>query len=278
MPTRAMPEEEWIDDPGVEPEAAVGFRLSKGVKKRGQIVLLYGAGGIGKTTLASKAPSARFIDVEGGTDSFDDIDRIEPEEGTWSFPQIRSALNDMTLWEGVETIVMDSATKIEELVSEHVVRTVSHENGSNVDNIEKYGWGKGYKYIHDHFLLLVSDIRRHVLAGRNIILTAHDCVVEALNPMGENFIRYEPRLQDPKKGVSSIRLRLKEEADHVLFMAMDISVSSKTGKARGGASRTIYTTPAPTHMAKSRTLRNSIVCKENDDLIWRLIFGKEQEK
>ena len=57
---------------------------------------------------------------------------------------------------------------------------------------------------------LIFDLDRHSRAGRNIILLAHEFIATVPNPAGEDWIRYEPRLQNPASGKASIRLAVKE--------------------------------------------------------------------
>ncbi len=77
------------------------------------------------------------------------------------------------------------------------------------------------------------------------------------NPAGADWIRYEPRLQNPSSGKASIRLRAKEWADHVLFVGYDVAVDENK-KAQGQGSRTLYASELPFCMAKSRTFSGQI--------------------
>jgi hypothetical protein len=91
------------------------------------------------------------------------------------------------------------------------------------------------------------------------------------NPLGEDWIRYEPRLQSPSSGKSSIRLRTREWADHVLFFGYDIDV--KDGKGRGSGTRTVYPCELPHCMAKSRTLADPMPLGKFDTTLWERLFG-----
>jgi hypothetical protein len=159
-------------------------------------------------------------------------------------------------WDGIKTIVLDTATKIEEWAVAHTIKTVKHEHGHQCRSVEDYGYGKGFQFVFDTFLPLLADLDIHVRAGRNVILIAHECTSNVPNPSGEDWIRYEPRLQSPNSGKASIRYRVKEWADHVLFLGYDVNVS-KEGKAAGSGTRTLYTSELPNFMAKSRTTNES---------------------
>jgi len=199
----------------------------------------------------------------------EDLD-IRPVADAGDWAAIRGALHAEG-WDDIKTIVIDSATKAEELCVRWVLDNIQTDKGKKAERIEDYGWGKGYTHTYETFLLLLGDLDQHVRAGRNVILICHDCTSTVPNPRGEDWIRYEPRLQSPSSGKASIRLRVREWADHVLFFGYDIDVTG--GKARGGESRTIYTTEQPHCMAKSRTLDEEIVVERHDPALWQKLFG-----
>lgn len=232
-----------------------------------QRIVLYGAGGIGKSTLAALAPQPVFLDVEGGTNALD-VPRVD---GLETFADVRACLQSSAL-DGYKTVVLDSATMAEEWAIAHTLATVQHEKGGLVRSVEGYGFGKGYQHVYETFLLLLADMDRQVRQGRSVILVAHDCTADVPNPVGDDWIRYEPRLQAPKSGKASIRNRVVEWADHVLFLGYD--VIAKDGKGKGGGTRTIYTDELPSHLAKSRSVHQTLpFASATDATIWNLIFG-----
>src|SRR6185436_20399049 len=96
-----------------------------------------------------------------------------------------------------DSIVLDG-TKAEEYAIAHTLANVPHEKGGRVSSIEGYGFGKGYQYVYDTFLLLLADLDRLVERGKNAVLICHECVSDVPNPAGEDFLRFEPHLQCPK--------------------------------------------------------------------------------
>jgi hypothetical protein len=184
--------------------------------------------------------------------------------------QLRTALQ-ASGWDEVDTIVIDSATRAEELAAAHVLATVPHEKGHRVRRIEDYGYGKGYTHIYDTMLLLLADLDAHVRQGRNVVLICHDCTQTVPNPSGEDWIRYEPRLQLTASGKAAVRLRVREWADHLLFIGYDVHVTD--GKAQGGGTRTIYPTEQVHCMAKSRKLSDALLYDEGSREIWDLLFA-----
>jgi len=252
-----------------QPEADRRFAITSGRIDGPQRIVLYGPGGIGKSSLAALAPGAVILDIEEGTHELD-VKRIE---GIETFGELRACLQSDVL-DGAQTIVLDSATKAEEMAIENTLRTIPHEKGHHVDNLEGYGFGKGYMHVYDTFLLLLQDLDRQIRSGRNVLLVAHECIDNVPNPTGDDWIRYEPHLQSPRSGKASIRNRVVQWADHVLFVGYDV-VTNKDGKGVGGGTRTIYPAEMPAHRAKSRALAPMPLPFESaaDDTVWQLMFG-----
>lgn len=262
------------------------FKKSAGKRRGGRRIGIYGPGKIGKSTLAGLAPKPRFADIERGSNSLD-VQRIEPPNGErWTWSVLRAAIQAQALWDTCETIVVDSATMAEELCAEHVVGHVPVSGKDEVaTSIESYGYGKGSVYVYEEYIKLLQDLDAHVRAGRNVVLLMHDCTTRVPNPESEDFIRYEPRLQHPPAGKSSIRLRVKEWLDDLFFLSYDVAVTKAKGgtigKAKGHGTRTIYCDELPWAMAGSRLLHDPLPFQsETDDSLWRALFPvvEPQEK
>lgn len=234
---------------------------------RGKRIGMYGTGGIGKTSLAARAPGRKlFIDLDESLAELDSIDfqaqRVHVTTPT-TWAELRKAITEAR---DVDTIIIDSVTRAEELAVAHTIKTIPNPKGAFVKNIEAYGYGEGFSYAFDTFLPLLADLDTHVRAGCNVILVMHECMSTVPNPQGEDYIRYEPRLQNPKSGKASIRLRLKEWLDHLFFIGYDIDV--KDNRAKTSGSRTIYPLEMAHCMAKSRSLKQEIVYEEGSAELW----------
>lgn len=262
-----------------KPKARSAVSFAPPGKAGAHRTVLYGPGGIGKSTLAAAAPGpVAFLDLD---DSLRHIGEHLGEyghkplilEGIDSWQAMRDALHAPG-WDSIRTIVVDSTTKAEEYGVADTLKMVPHEKGGNVKRLEDYGYGKGYMHVYETFLQLLGDLDVHVREGRNVILVCHDCTSTVPNPQGEDWIRYEPRLQTSTSGKASIRLRTREWADHVLFFGYDIDV--KKGKGKGCETRTLYPFELPHCMAKTRThtAEPMIVEKDTGAGIWDLLIGK----
>jgi hypothetical protein len=240
----------------LEPEqASVSFgRISKATS--GHRVVLYGPGGIGKTTLACSMPGpVAFFDLDESLDkllpSLEErgiADNVVPVQGAKDWQGIRDALHAPG-WDGIKTVVVDTATKAEELALAWMFANIKN-NGAHVSRLEDYGYKSGYRHLFDTYSLLLADLDVHARAGRNVVLICHDCAARVPNPQGQDWIRYEPRLAQDDK-YCQLRFRVKEWADHVFAMLYDVNVEK--GKGQGSGTRTVYATELPHCMAKSRT-------------------------
>jgi len=247
----------------------------------GHRICLYGPGGIGKTTLAAQLPGpVAFFDLDDSLprlraqfEAAGLLQAIRPVTGIENWTSLRDMLQ-ADGWDEVKTIVLDTATRAEEMAVEQTLATVTADGGKRVTSVEGYGYGKGYGYVFDTFLPLLGDLDRHARAGRNVVMICHDCTSSVPNPAGEDWLRYEPRLQSPNSGKSSIRLRTREWADHVLFLGYDVNVGEE-GKGRGRGSRTIYPVELPHCMAKTRgTLRVPVPFDAgNGAEFWKKLIG-----
>lgn len=263
--------------------------FKKADTNRGMRFGIYGPGGIGKTTLAmnlaSRGPIA-IIDLDDSIPSIRHELAAEPliVDAT-TYQDILDAL-ESDGWDDVKTIVVDTVTRLEELIRIHVLETIKTDGGDTATSIEQYGWGKGYHHMYETFIALLSRLDRHVRQGRNVVLIAHECATVAPNPQGTDWERWEPRLQHPPKGKGSIRLALKEWVDALFFYGWSVDVKTagkrdKVGKSQNDAVRIIWTKEMPYAMAKSRGIdEDEIVIANNEDLpaFWSTIFRDNMDE
>lgn len=279
--TNARSKSKPVPEPKSSPTASQtpqrSFGISEGTLDHAQKIVVYGPGGVGKTELASLLVDADvtpvFVDLEDGS-RFLNVSRIDPTPETFeeTLDAVR-AVEDS----GYDALVLDSLTKAEELCIEYTLRTVKGRNkpddpGRQVLSIEGYGWGKGYTHVYEQFLKLLQALDALARKGKHIITTCHDCTANVPNPGGDDWIRYEPRLQNNNKGM--IRQRVKEWCDHLFYIGFDAFVAD--GKAQGSGTRTIYPTERPTHWAKSRKLSETIAYPKGDATLWHQLFLSEE--
>ncbi len=276
-PAPVAPPERAAQPAGNRQPPSARRRVAFGViEPHGHRICLYGGGGGGKTTLACNAQGpVGIFDLELSMPVLRpqlpaDAD-IRVIAGVETWQDLRDALH-ADGWDDIRTIVIDSVTRAEELAIAWVLANVPVDEKRKASRIEDYSYGKGYTHVYETFLTLLGDLDQHVRAGRNVILIAHDCTTQVPNPSGEDWLRYEPRLQSPSSGKNSIRLRVREWADHVLFLGFDLGDVRDGKMAAGFNGRTLYPVELPHCMAKSRTCAAAQSVRKNDPTVWSEII------
>lgn len=229
--------------------------IVRGKRKSGQRVVIYGEGGIGKTTLASMAPNPVILDCEGGSDDLD-VARVDID----SWPALLETLGSRAL-APFGTVVIDSATAVEEMLKQHICKT----NG--VSAIEKIEYGKGWSFIYEEFVKLLAILDGMARKGTHVIVICHVQNTVEKNPEGTDYGEFQPDLLMQGK-TCHLRTRIKSWCNHMLFIKYDRSVD-KAGKEKTSGTRTIFVQKGTGFWAKSRTLRDDVPFVEGDDRLWR---------
>lgn len=194
----------------------------KGKLEKPPRVLLYGVEKIGKSTFAAGAPSPIFLCSEDGTAELDVARFREPTR--WE--EVRYAIDTLVRSQhDYKTFVVDTLDWLEPLCWTEVCRKAS------VPSLEEVGggYGKGFDQARETWRDLLADLDelRHK-RGMTIVLLAHSWVKAFNNPEGDNYDRYEMKL-NLKTGTI-----IKEWCDAVLFATYETyAVKNKSGKVKG---------------------------------------------
>ena len=129
------------------------------------VMILYGRGGVGKTTFAATAPKPLIIDFENGTKYLGErglkCDVIRMAE--WFTPQDKVQLKN--LLPKYDTIVLDPIGEaMEKLIASHGLDNKKFRQ--NDGSLSMAGWGEAKRQMKE----LVKWLRD---AGKNVILVAH---------------------------------------------------------------------------------------------------------
>lgn len=216
------------------------MQITRGKIHCGQKTVIYGAEGIGKTTLAAHFPNPVFIDTEGSTRNFD-VARF-PTPTSWEMLK-SEAQYAIEHPDEVGTLVIDTADWAEKLCNQAVCKKAGKSG------IEDFGYGKGYVYAAEEFGRLLDLLDRASMAGIHVVFTAHAQLrkVELPDDMG-SYDKWELKCS---KQLSPM---LKEWADLVLFCnykTFIVKSESGKGKAQGGQ-RMMYAAHHTTYDAKNR--------------------------
>lgn len=216
------------------------LNIKTGTQKRAVKVVITGTEGIGKSTLASHAPDALFIDTEGGTDQID-TKRISDIK-TWD--ELKAVVDEVIATPSCcKTLVLDTADWAEGMCIRHICTKFK------VAGLESLGYGKGYTYLYEEFGTLLEKLNKLIPLGISVIIIAHAKMRKQELPEEQGaFDRWELKLS------RQVAPLVKEWADAVLFCnykTMVIANDSGAKKAVGGE-RVIYTTHHPCWDAKNR--------------------------
>lgn len=216
------------------------LNIIEGKEQRPKKIVIYGPEGIGKSTFASQFPDPLFIDTEGGTSNLD-VRRIKCNK---SWNELIAIIKEIHANPHIcKTVVLDTADWSETLCTNAVCEKYRK------NNIEDFGYGKGYVYLVDEFARLLTLLDQLIEVGINVVITAHAKPRKFELPEEQgSFDRYEMKLS------RQVAPLIKEWSDALFFVNYKIYVvttDTNKKKAQGGK-RVLYTTHNPTYDAKNR--------------------------
>lgn len=196
-----------------------------GKQDKSFLAVLYGAGGVGKSTLCSAAQSPYFLDIEGGIFHID-----TPKSGeVISSPE--TLLDYMTALinekHDYRTIIVDSLSALEPLLVQSVFKKFTRDNGQRAKSIEDFGYGKGYVHLLSVWQGFVGMLKRMNTKGLNVILIGHQKIASFESSSGNSYKYYTVNLYDADKN-SVLRL-VTEQADFVGFMSFESPLVDSQG-------------------------------------------------
>lgn len=171
-------------------------KVTKGRMKIGLRHTYYGPEGVGKTTLAAGADAPIWLDIEDGSSLLnvarykfrDDDDGHVPR----SYAEVVAAVEDLTVNpHDYKTVVVDGLERLESLIWAHMIARDKGKVKESLDNIEDYGYAKGYNIAVDDWRSFLSKLDKiRFSRGVTVILLAHSLVRTFKNPSGEDYERY----------------------------------------------------------------------------------------
>lgn len=208
------------------PAPTRAIRTQKGRLKAALRYVFYGDNGTGKSTLAAHSPAPVWHDIEDGSGRLD-VDRYLFRDGPGghvprSYSEVQSGVAELLASShDHQSLVVDTLDRLESLMW----TWLCERDGKS--GIEDYGYGKGYiAALEEWRRLLMSFDRLRSERGMSIILLGHSVIRTFKNPTGEDFDRYQLRINDKAAGL------IKEWADVVGFVAFEEGGSKLKGEAR----------------------------------------------
>ena len=209
-------------------------------------ILIHGAEGVGKTTIASKFPAPIFLQTEDGCPSGLEIDSFGLID---NFADLRSTIGALASEQHhYQTVVIDSLDATEELIWHDACRS------QGWSSIESPGYGKGYVIVESWWIDILKGLEflRHRL-GMSVVLLAHSAIETVNDPRAASYTSYQLRLHKRARGL------VQDWCDAIGFLAPDLHVQSeevgfgkKRNRADGGSQRWLHFEARPSFVAKNR--------------------------
>lgn len=205
-------------------------------------VLVYGDGGVGKSTFGAAAPKPIFLTAEEGLHNIDAV-AVEPAPRTWA--DAIAALEYIAKLD-YQTVVIDSLDWLEPLCWAHVCAKAKKAD------IEAFGFGKGYLAALDEWRVFLRRLDVLHEKGMHVILLAHAIVGTVKNPEGDDYDRWSIKLQDSKK--CSAAGLMYEWCQVVAFAQKETSTYESNGRTKGISTgkRTLRVEGTAAYYAKTR--------------------------
>lgn len=229
------------------------FEIKTGKEKSFMNTMLYGIPGVGKTTLATRKTKSLLCDVENGATR---IDCKKVSVNSWE--DLLKFIKQVAELKDFDTIIFDSYTRIEKMATDSICQT----NGW--PNLEKPGFGKGYEILKAYAQRFLDQLAILNKAGKHTITVAHAKTRSVVDPMSENYDRYEPDMHK-----NSLPL-FYSSMDCIFFYRWKTLVK-ETDKgdryiATSSGDRELYTREMSSVLAKSRVdLEKTIILNPKED-------------
>jgi len=222
------------------PQTLGKFAVKK-AKPSSPRILIYGQGGVGKTTFAAKFPKPFFVCTEKGlnSDGLAGTDYTD-EVNTWhEFLELLKAFKESAY----KTLVIDTLDNlIGGIFNKYICQKMQNPEAVDFATID---YGKGTVVAQQEIKSMLNILDDLNGVGKIIVVIAHSQVKMFNNPTGKDYDTYM------LKGNDKINDVIKCWADEVYF-ATFITTVDKDGKATGGKTRWLETENSPAWFAKSR--------------------------
>lgn len=208
------------------------------------IVVLFGPGGVGKTTMAAGAEAPVVLAVEDGIGTLD-----VPHWPITNFAELMQAIGVLYSEEhDRRTMVLDSLDWAEPLVWAETCRKNSW------GSVEEPGYGRGYVAALAFWREIIDGLRAlRDDKGMTVTLIAHHTVKRFDDPASEPYDRYLLKMHERASNL------VIEAADVVGFMnyrvslaKTDVGFNKKVARGVGGGQRVLYLEERPGFIAKNR--------------------------
>ena len=218
------------------------FEIAKGKTARPWRMMLYGVPGVGKSTLAAKAPNPFFLDLERGLDQ---IDVVKNKNPIANLNEYKNWCEMLMAQEKVKTVVTDTLDHLEKLVFDWVCSV------NNQKSIESWGYGKGYVLAREEWNGILQLWDRLVDSGKNVLVVAHEEVKKFEDPTSEQYDRYQIKVHHKSANMLIGHFDAVYFAHWEKMMAEDTR-NKERKRAVGTGQRALGCVEQPSYVAKNR--------------------------
>lgn len=215
---------------------------ASGIVTRAPRVLIYGASGQGKSTLASTFPEPLVLDTEKGTLRLN----LKKRKFITGWEEMTGTLR--TIIErrpgSIRTVVIDTIDWLVDLATKRVCEE------RKVKSIEDIQYKAGFTYVNDKIAELLELLTRINDMGYAVLLVAHARDEVLKLPGLDPFRVWNLKIVGTQNQAKQTAEKIREWADEVYFLDKDMKVDK--GKATGGTIRLLYTQATASIIAKSR--------------------------
>lgn len=217
-------------------------------RKKPSRILIYGEGGVGKTTFASKFPKPIFIATDPGCEMISCLQYPIAE----SFLQFKMNLDEAVKQDCFSTIVIDSLTYLELLIDDYVCKKHKVTNLSEIGN-----YSAGYVEMRKTFSGVIETLEAAVRKGFIVVATAHTRTEYVPDYDSEGI---DKKMVEIQRIVPSIDKKCLTQCsgwfDSIIFArvaneSFNGAFGVKKGSSRA-ATRTAHCTPCNAWLAKNR--------------------------
>lgn len=205
--------------------------------------VIFGRDGVGKSTFCAGAPKCVFVAVESGLDNIDAQTVPTPESWKDMIDFVDALVED----DRCGTIAIDSLDWAEQLCWRHVCEC-GDDKGRKINNIEAFGYGKGYVAALNEWRILLASLTRARASGKHVLLIAHAERKPVKNPSGDDYEAWSIKLNPKAAGL------IREWVDVVGFAELDVATLEQDGRVKGVSSgkRVLRTQPSAGYDVKTR--------------------------
>jgi hypothetical protein len=227
------------------PKSRLGA-VKRGLLREAKRFFFYGPEGVGKSSLAADAGSL-FFDTDRGSGHLDvprypfrlNPDGSVPVDGhiAQTLEEIYAGVDDLLVSDHTwRALAIDTSDALEALIWKHVCEHAGvKKSGEKIENIEDFGYGKGYNVAADEWRKLLHRLDElRLKRGMHIVFVGHSLVKTFKNPNGEDFDRYRPKMDDRALGL------LREWCEVVGFVTFDDVAKKAPGASRARGISTGY--------------------------------------